>query len=71
MLSRSPKLAGDLVVRGSFPVNVVHLLTIKKSPTELKDYSGEVTAAVTRSDGLARINYITYVAPKLPDTFYI
>ena len=69
MLSPSPLLAADLVVRGSFPVNVVHLVTAKKSQAELKDYAGDVTAAVTKCDTLARINYVAFVAPRMADTF--
>ena len=70
VISKSPKLSADLVVRGSFPINVVHLVNSKMSAAALKEYSGDVTAAVSRCDGMARINYLGNVIPNLADTFF-
>lgn len=42
VVGKEPFLTANLVIRGSFPVNVVHLVTTKMGSTELNDYSNSV-----------------------------
>ena len=66
VLSQKPNITANLITRGSFPVNIVHLVPTLPEASELHLFGTDMATALMKSDGLAVPNYVGALQPGMP-----
>ena len=69
VVSPTPNLVANMMVRGPFPVNCVQLIPARHG--DLQQFSESVEAAMSKADSLCRIPYAGVLADKVPDSILV